>query len=372
MKYYSLRKFLVLFYHYYKLLANAILTLVLSLAFISHANAQVQIRPFPKQGYEQRIKNFVNQIKVVDTHEHLLPPKTLIKDHTPDFPLLLFHYAGDDIRSAGMQELVFKKLLADSLTVKEKWQALKPYWEGSSNTAYNCAALLATDKLFGIKNIDDTTVEILSEKIRKAYQNPDEWFYHVLKEKCNIEYVVVDVWGNRGSFYDPKIFRYATRLDNFIDINLKSDIDKITKWKSTGINTLDDLVSALGIAFQAATDEGLVCLKSGLAYSRILFYDNVKKEKAEEVFNKIMNSPDKTVFSFDEVKPLQDYMMHRLLDLAKANHLPVQFHTGLHAGNGNIIENSKPTHLVNLFQEYPDVKFILFHGGYPYGGELST
>ncbi|MFA5816766.1 MAG: amidohydrolase family protein [Bacteroidales bacterium] len=47
----------------------------------------------------------------------------------------------------------------------------------------------------------------------------------------------------------------------------------------------------------------------------------------------------------------------------------MQIHTGL---NGGDIENSKPTHLVNLFQEYPDVKFILFHGAYPYGGELAV
>jgi predicted TIM-barrel fold metal-dependent hydrolase len=47
-------------------------------------------------------------------------------------------------------------------------------------------------------------------------------------------------------------------------------------------------------------------------------------------------------------------------------------HTGLQIGDGNIIENSKPTHLVNLFFEYPTVAFIIYHGGYPYGGELST
>jgi predicted TIM-barrel fold metal-dependent hydrolase len=41
-------------------------------------------------------------------------------------------------------------------------------------------------------------------------------------------------------------------------------------------------------------------------------------------------------------------------------------------GNVGYIENSKPAHLVNLFSKYPDVKFILFHGAYPYGGEIGT
>ena len=33
--------------------------------------------------------------------------------------------------------------------------------------------------------------------------------------------------------------------------------------------------------------------------------------------------------TYAEAKPLQDYMMHRVLDLADACDLPVQLHTGL-------------------------------------------
>ena len=50
----------------------------------------------------------------------------------------------------------------------------------------------------------------------------------------------------------------------------------------------------------------------------------------------------------------------------------MQIHTGLHAGNGNFIENSRPTHLTNLFFLYPRVRFDLFHVSYPYQGELAV
>jgi uncharacterized protein len=345
---------------------------ILTFVFITSTDAQVQVRPLPKPGYDQRIREAINRLRVVDSHEHLMSLENIknwrYKCNKLDFMFLFTVYACDDIISAGLPSQVFyNKLMTDSLTVMGKWHLIKPYWEGSSNTAYNRAVLLAADKLFGVKNIDSSTVEELSDKIRIAYQNESGWFNHVLKEKCLIEYVVSDF----GSLYDPKIFRRVKRFDDFIAIYSKSEIENLTKWGNTGINSLDDLVSALGTAFQDAMLTGNnVGIKSGLAYGRILFYDNVKKEKAEEVFNKILNS--QTRLSFDEVKPLQDYMMHRVLDLADANNMPVQIHTGLLAGNGNIIENSKPTHLVNLFQEYPNVKFILFHGAYPYGGELST
>jgi predicted TIM-barrel fold metal-dependent hydrolase len=52
--------------------------------------------------------------------------------------------------------------------------------------------------------------------------------------------------------------------------------------------------------------------------------------------------------------------------------VPVAFHTGFQAGNSNYINNSDPTLLSNIFISFPDVKFVLFHGSYPFGGELSA
>lgn len=258
---------------------------------------------------------------------------------------------------------------------------IKPYWEGSFNTAYNRAVSLQADKLFGVKDMDSSTVVELSEKIKKAYDAPSEWFHHVLKDKCGIEYIINQFAWEGERFGDPKIFRYVFTPTWFIWINSKKDFEKGIKsllghressWGDKKINTFNDLVSSLETSFYEALDEGDIGVKITLAYLRTLSFENVSKEKAEKVFTMIKEMQDTIELSFNQVKPLQDYMMHRVLDLVKKNHIPVQIHTGLQSGNGNIIENSKPTHLVNLFQEYPSVKFILFHGAYPYGGELST
>lgn len=333
------------------------------------ASAQVRVRPLPEPGFAQRIRASVNQMKVVDTHEHLLNPAEL-DSSSLDFTLLISHYAPGDIRSAGMPSQTLDKLFTDSLTVLDKWNSLKPYWEGSFNTAYNRAALLSAEGLFGVKQIDETTVEGLSEKIKQAYQG--DWYNQVLKEKCRIEYVVEDYpFDDKGghAIGDPNMFRYVRKFDTFILLDSKNKVVSLAPSASAEIRTLDDVVTALDMAFHEAVEDDIVAVKSILGYNRILAYDNVNKEKAEEVFSKIMNSSAETVCPFHEVKPLQDYMMHRVLDLAGRHHLPVQIHVGL---NGGDIENSKPTHLVNLFQEYPDVKFIVFHGAYPYGGELAV
>lgn len=339
--------------------------ILLAVPFLSRA--QVQIRPLPSRGFEQRITGFINDMTVVDTHEHLLSLTRLKQRTTLDFMLLLHHYSADDIKSAGLPSKTFAKLLKDSLTVKGKWEILKPFWENSQNTAYNRAALLAADKLFGINDINGSTVESLSERINKAYQT--DWINHVINDKCKIEYLIQD---SDDRSFGTKGFRYVVRFDNFIFINSKQQITSIAKRQNINIATLDDLIKALGIAFDDAKQKGLVAIKSGLAYNRILKYDNTSRGGAAKVFEDLMSSPDGTSFTFADVKPLQDFMMHRVLDLARDNKLPVMIHTGLHTGNGNLIENSKPTHLVNLIMEYPTVNFVLMHGSYPYGAELTT
>ena len=331
---------------------------------------QVQVKPFPKPGYEQRIGNFILNMKVVDTHEHLEDQADWIKPGKLDFMLLLQHYAYDDIRSAGMPKQTFNKLLTDSLSVMEKWHILKPYWDATSNTAYCRAALLTADELFGIKDINDKTVEDLSARIKKAYQT--DWYNQVLVQKCGIDHVLVDEDNSMLGY--PRMFKHVKRFGEFIFAVSAQKIETIAKEQNTPIRTLDDFVVALGLAFHKAMDHNNVAVKIGVAYERDLFFDDVTKEKADEVFHKIMALPAGSVLKYNgsEIKPLQDYMVHRILDLARATSTPVQFHTGLQAGDGNYIENSNPAHLTNLFLKYRDVKFILFHGGYPFGGELAS
>ncbi len=126
-------------------------------------------------------------------------------------------------------------------------------------------------------------------------------------------------------------------------------------------------------------------VKVGLAYMRKLRFDKVSQREAEEVFVNIynqelfrkrqLNTRVETVpegLSLKETKPLQDFMVHKIIQLAGKRRLPIQIHTGIQEGNENIITNSNPTLLTNLFREYKEVRFDVFHGSYPYTGELAV
>ncbi len=328
--------------------------------------AQIRIYPPAKDGFEQRIRNYIDSIRVVDTHEHLMNPVGIAKSPMCDFTLLLHHYADDDIKSGGMQKTVFDGLLSDtSLTVMQKWNMIKPWWENSKNTAYNRVVLLTIKELFGIDKLDETTVEPISAKIKGVYKT--DWFNYVIEEKCKADFVIVD--GNDRSYGDPAKFRYVQRF-GYYGFSSKKDFENLARQNEMKIQSVDDLTASLEKDFQKALEKGFVAVKNGTAYSRSQFYDDVDKETAEKIFTKIQNSQNP--LPFDSVKPLSDYLWHRTIELARKYNKPIQIHTGLQAGDGNYIENSNPALLANLFLKYRDVKFILFHGGYPYGGELAT
>jgi len=331
----------------------------------NHLHAQIKLRPLPKAGFEQRITDYVNSLEIVDSHEHLMPQESVKKSSMLDFMLLLHHYADDDIKSAGMNKATFAELLTDKYSTREKWEIVKPYWEASKNTAYGRVVLLAMDNLYGIMDLTDDTYEELSEKIKTSYDLP--WYEEVLKNRAKIKYAVMDVGTNR---LEDDMFRYVEKFDEFIRINNKDDILAVGEKYEQDITTLDSFAKVLEIAFEQAVAKDIVGVKSALAYHRILDYENVAEQVADKVFSYVMRG--EWELDFEVVKPLQDYMMHRIIQLARKHNLPMQIHTGLQAGDGNIISNADPVHLSNLFLEYRDVRFLLMHGAYPYGGELSV
>ena len=65
-------------------------------------------------------------------------------------------------------------------------------------------------------------------------------------------------------------------------------------------------------------------------------------------------------------KPVEDYLIHYIIQQAVRRNLPIQIHTGLLEGSYNNLDNANPRHLIPLLAEYKEARFVLFHGGYPW------
>ncbi len=337
----------------------------------------------------ERIKEAVDAIRLVDTHEHTM----LETDHSTyavDFGYLFAHYNSSDLISAGMpaglmeaarlpihkyriayykrrrMRRAIAQPVREDMSLEERWKAVEPYWEMMRNTAYAKMTLIAVRDLFGVEDLNSSTYQKLSEAI--ADSRRPGWYRYVMKEKAGIDRAVVDI---QSTGVDREIFAPVMSLDYFVDVRSRDDLAFLEAETGIHIHSLDDLVSSMQHALANYVADGIVGVKCALAYSRILHFDKVTRHDAEVVFNRISRHLGEGP-SFSEAKPLQDYMMHKAIRATIEAGLPMQIHTGLQEGNENIVTNANPTHLINLFVEYREGRFDLFHGGYPFVHEWVT
>jgi predicted TIM-barrel fold metal-dependent hydrolase len=71
-----------------------------------------------------------------------------------------------------------------------------------------------------------------------------------------------------------------------------------------------------------------------------------------------------------EAKPLDDFLFHQYMRFAAELHLPVQIHTGHLAGSYNRVNRANVAHFIPVMELHRDVQFDLFHGNYPYMGDI--
>ena len=346
-----------------------------------------------RNSQQPSIAEAMAEIEMISTHEHIVPEDVRL-DIPLDFTYLLCYYLSEDLVSAGMDPDVLEAIRApaqkmmqveDKLSyprdpfypfperlpstepsIEEKWQRFAPFWEKARNTGFARCILIAIRDLFGIPDLNEGTFQALSKALQSS--NKKGWYRYVLKERAGIEISVNDL---STTNLDRELFVPAVRFDRFVDIRDVIDLQRLEFDTDTGIQSVDDLVRALETDMARAVAEGMVAAKTALAYRRSIDFGEPVHYEAEQVFNRLFRHPNQRL-SWEEAKPLQDYMMHQIVRLAIQHSRPIQVHTGLLGGNGNILTNSKPTLLTNLFLRYPRARFDIFHAGYPYHSELAA
>jgi predicted TIM-barrel fold metal-dependent hydrolase len=333
------------------------------------------------------IRKYVDEIVLIDTHEHLMSEQDRTARDIDALSVLFRQYASSDLVSSGMKPEQLLTVIDPKIPLEERWKTISPFWENIRHTGYARALEIATRDLYGVDRLEEGTYRKLSRKMKEA--NRPGLYKWVLKEKARIERCIVDPIDDLGRAYRPdkvdsEFFVPVAQFDDFVMVNNIFDLKRLSARLGVAIHTLPDLVRALEIQFEKSASQ-IAGVKIALAYFRTIQFEKTGHAEAEKAFNMIFRSqpldwrPDSIIGttltygpSLEEAKPLQDFMMHRVIQLAAKHNLPVQIHTGLQEGYGNILSNSSPMSLVNLFIEYTDVNFDLFHGGYPFTGELGV
>lgn len=315
------------------------------------------------------IYDYIKELEIIDTHEHLAGNEADRDKENDILSEYLKHYFSCDLVSAGLKKEDLDKVKDSKKPLMDRWKMVEPYWELARHTGYGRSLDITVKGLYNIDRIDGTTIQRLNELYLETLKGGQYRF--VLKEKSKIKTSLVDSCLD----CDRTFFRSVFRLDNNIAPTSYESIKQVMEIADMPIKSFDDWIDASEKTLDYAYAKGAVSLKSGLAYLRSIRYEETTYDEAKSDFNNYvltLISEKKGEFSIDASKKMQDYMMHHVLSLANKRNLTYQFHTGLQEGNGNIISNSEPSLMSNLFIKYSDVKFDIFHIGYPYQHVMSA
>ena len=317
---------------------------------------------------KKEISEYIEGVKIVDQHEHLTLPLLKESKFENDVPYFLTNtYLGGDMWAIGFpttsitpeRYAYLEKPLSEDQS-EERWNELKPYLEKLRNTVYYRHLLIALRDLYGFEDdeVDDSNWRELSQRIREKSRNRLRWSLEVL-DRMKVRRVILNIGStlpNDKIIEDDRLVQVVS-MDEFV----RGSPEAAKRVVPEGVHSLDSYLDALDQTFKEAVKAGVVGIKSTLAYERSIFFENVAKTDAERIFTKGLNE-----VGAQERRAFQDYMMHVVCGKCAEYKLPFQIHTGLQAGILNTITNAQPTLLTNLFQKYPDVRFDVFHGGYPY------
>ena len=313
------------------------------------------------------LREYLDTVPVIETHDHytgLFEPVTDIME------FVVGNYYPDDFRSAAFgREREAQSLWSGAqLSFDQKYDLFESIWRRSDKTAYARGVRVGLAECWGVREITRESLRSLGERFRER----DARFYERLMEKYRIRAKIVDTdirpFVEGGSKKYSKYCRFAFPLPDHHDLHAKGDLRRLEHHLDRCITSLDDYLEAFEAYFRKCHDFGVVCLKDQTAYRRAIDYTCPPRAEAEKVFNKMASRP-RDRFGEEEVRPLDVWLFHQYLRLARTHSLPVQIHTGHMAGIRNEISKTNAVHLTPLLELYEDVRFDLFHGNWPYLGE---
>ena len=134
--------------------------------------------------------------------------------------------------------------------------------------------------------------------------------------------------------------------------------------------TFDQAIDDFVATVERARASGHVGLKSIVAYRSGLAVRETARSEAAAAFGPVKERARHGGRVRLADKPLNDYLVHRALEIAERQEMPVQFHTGFGDGDLDLL-TANPLHLRPLIERYRRVPFVLLHASYPYVRELG-
>jgi hypothetical protein len=322
-----------------------------------------------------RLRDHCDQINVINTHEHQRWPEENGDLTYGFFHLLRSSYLMADVVSAGGQWIPFEQM--DTMGHDRLWEALGGPLNYTRGTSYYGHFIRGFQKLYEFNDpyfTMENTAD-LSNQISERYEHYREWFDEAFHH-AGFELMFLDqYWRPFNTSLNEEHFALVFHINPLVSQSshrpAKGEVPEgvyaLAAEQGYNIQSLEDYLAYGEILFRRNMENHAVCVKNSMAYTRSLNYEDVPFDVASDLYDKPSG-----VLTDKEKKMIEDFMFHWIIQRSIEYDLPIQIHTGYLAGSGNTLENGKPVKLNNLFLRYPQAKFVLFHGGYPWTGEFAA
>ncbi|NOZ74177.1 MAG: amidohydrolase family protein [FCB group bacterium] len=317
--------------------------------------------------YEE-LREYCETVPLVDCHDHSVNLEPKYKD-----PILALKsgYFNSDIHSVTSED-DFRKLDNTDLSLEKRWPILEKAWKKTCHTGYAQVTRRVLKKFYGE---DELTLAALKRMQGRLLDLSDEKTFDGILEEANIAVRLEDVWPNvgkviRGTLKLTPRSRLVISLPRYHKICNYEDVQANVAPLGNIVDSLDAYLETCREIFKAHKKFGAVAFKDQSAYDRTLDYGNPTRTEAETIFNWFMEDPRRKAAYPNQTKPLDDYLFHEFMRMARDLNLPVQIHTGHMAGIRNDIVKANAILLTKVIELHRDVRFDLFHANWPYSGEL--
>jgi hypothetical protein len=324
----------------------------------------------------ERLAAQLAALPVISTHEHLRFEREAVAGvRAGEWDLLglfLVHYTRSDLISAGASPEALRDIGDVGKAFEDRHRNFVQLARRCANTSQFRCLLHGLSELYGgdVLNLD----QAVEMNARMVQSHAPGVYDRILKERGHIQRMVRDC----GEEFDERErFSFAVRLEQWIGVSCVGQVRDLEREKGISIHGLSDLVRAMKQHAESLVREGAIAFKSAMIYRRNPTVSPVTRDEAERAFQMVLRERfaewirPSTAWHHAQ-KPLQDYLVGELCDLAASLHIPMQIHTGLPEGNRLPYTWGDPSAQLGLILEHPSLNVHLLHMGHPYEREVSV
>jgi len=311
---------------------------------------------------------YCRDLPIIDCHDH---STKLGPQYTDPIQVIIGEYFLTDL-AVVTSEAAARELLDSNIPWQKRWPLLERAWALACHTGFAQVTRRVLKKFYDEDQVTFAALQRIESKLSNLADF--ETFDGILQE-MNIVSRLLDVWPDPRKVLDGTLQltprgRLVIPLPAYHRIQSFQNVQELAAPVATAVTNLDEYLAACLAIFKEYKAYGAVAFKDQSGYSRSLNYGNPTHAEAEKIFNWIMADPIRTAAYPDGNKPLDDFLFHAFMRMARDLDLPVQIHTGHLAGLYGDVRNANAIQLAPLLMLHRDVQFDLFHANWPYSGEF--